>query len=136
MTMKGGCLCGSLRYELTAEPVLTGLCHCLSCQKQGGGAFSVNLALPRSGFRIGGATLKTFHDTGESGQPVQRLFCAACGSSIASLADAIPDLAFIKAGTLDDTSGLAPTMEIWCETAQPWVVLDPERAQAARNPKA
>ena len=135
MSMKGGCLCGSVRYELTVEPVLTGLCHCLSCQKLSGGAFSVNLAVPRAGLRIEGATLKTFHDTGESGQPVQRLFCDRCGSPIASFADTIPELAFVKAGTLDDTSGLAPTMEIWCETAQPWVVIDPARAQAARNPK-
>ena len=29
----------------------------------------------------------------------------------------------IRAGTLDDTSWLKPTMEIYCDSAQPWVQL-------------
>lgn len=33
----------------------------------------------------------------------------------------MPDLVFIKAGTLDDTSTLAPTMEIFCSSTQPWI---------------
>ena len=61
----------------------------------------------------------------ESGQPVQRLFCGNCGSPIVSYSDGLPGVAFIKAGTLEDTSWLKPTMEIWCETAQPWVPIDP-----------
>ena len=45
-----------------------------------------------------------------------------------------PDLAFIKAGTLDDTSWLEPEMEIWCESAQKWVTFDEEnRGQFPRS---
>jgi hypothetical protein len=29
----------------------------------------------------------------------------------------------VKAGTLDDRSGVAPTVEVWCEHQQPWVQL-------------
>ena len=46
----------------------------------------------------------------------------------------MPTLEFIKAGTLDDTSWLQPTMEIWCETAQPWLAADPARQRLPRNP--
>ena len=127
--VKGSCLCGSITFESEAEAVLTGICHCRHCQKQSGGAFSINLAVPRAGLRIAGRTLKTFRDLGDGGQPVQRLFCGNCGSPIVSYSDGLPEIAFIKAGTLEDTSWLKPTMEIWCETAQPWVVIDPSRAR-------
>jgi hypothetical protein len=32
-------------------------------------------------------------------------------------------MSIIKAGTLDDVSWLKPTMEIFCDSAQPWVGL-------------
>jgi hypothetical protein len=134
--VKGSCLCGSITFESEAEPVLTGICHCRHCQKQGGGAFSINVAVPRAGLKIEGRTLKTFRDLGESGQLVQRLFCGKCGSPIVSYSDGLPGVAFIKAGTLEDTSWLKPTMEIWCETAQPWVPVHPLRTRLDRNPPA
>ena len=39
--------------------------------------------------------------------------------------DAMPGLAFVKAGTLNDTSWLKPTVEVWCRSAQPWVAALP-----------
>jgi hypothetical protein len=134
--VKGSCLCGSITFESEAAPVLTGICDCPRCRKQGGGAFSINLAVPRASLRIEGRTLKTFNDLAESGQPVQRLFCGNCGSPIVSYSEGLPGVAFIKAGTLDDTSWIRPTMEIWCETAQPWVPVEPSRTRLDRNPRA
>jgi hypothetical protein len=134
--LDGRCLCGSVRYSCDAEPVVTAICHCPHCQKLSGGPFSLSVAVPRDSLRIEGLTLKTFDDFGESGRPVRRLFCGNCGSPIVSYSDAIPDLAFIKAGTLEDTSWLDPTAEIWCETAQPWVEIDQSRELADRNPPA
>jgi hypothetical protein len=65
---------------------------------------------------------------------VERSFCPACGSPIRSFVAALPDLQFIKAGTLDDTIWLAPTTELWCETAQAWITPDPSRQRLDRNP--
>ena len=115
----GGCLCGKIRYASKAAPVMTALCHCKNCQKQAGTAFSVVVAVPKSALSVTG-TLKTFNDTGSSGKPVRRNFCPDCGSPITTDVEAMPDLVFIKAGTLDDTSTLAPTMEIFCSSTQPW----------------
>jgi hypothetical protein len=66
---------------------------------------------------------KTFHDTGDSGKAVDRRFCPECGSPIVSEVAVMPDIAFIKAGTLDETQWLAPTMEVYCASAQGWVGL-------------
>jgi len=134
ISVKGSCLCGSITFESEAEPAVTGICACRQCQKEGGGAFSINVALPRTGLKIAGRTLKTFRDRGENGQPVHRLFCGKCGSPIVSYSDGLPEVAFIKAGTLEDTSWLKPTMEAWRETAEPWVVIDPARPREERNP--
>jgi hypothetical protein len=30
-TYRGGCLCGAIRYEITAEPMMAGHCQCLDC---------------------------------------------------------------------------------------------------------
>jgi hypothetical protein len=134
MNLNGGCLCESIRYSCDAEPALTAICHCPHCQKQTSSPFSLVVAVPRGTLKIAGQTLKTFDDVGESGLPVQRKFCGTCGSPIVSILDAMPDLEFIKAGTLDDTSWLIPTMEVWCATAQPWVKIDQSRQLMDRNP--
>ena len=128
----GGCLCGKIRYSSNAEPVMTALCHCKNCQKQAGTAFSVIVAVPKPTLSITG-TLKSFTDKGESGKPVHRNFCPECGSPITTVVDAMPDLVFIKTGTLDDTSKLKPTMEIFCSSAQPWMVERNKTQKFARS---
>ena len=60
--VKGGCLCGSIRYESADHPALIAACHCTHCQKQSGGAFSVNLVMPLAGVKLTGSTLATFND--------------------------------------------------------------------------
>jgi hypothetical protein len=120
--MTGSCLCGQVRYSADAEPIFTAVCHCRNCQKQAGTAFTVVVAIPKAALTVTGRT-KTFHDTGGSGNPVYRHFCPECGSPIVSDVAVMPDIRFIKAGTLDDTQWLSPSMELFCASAQPWVGL-------------
>lgn len=128
----GGCLCGQVRYTL-GQVATTAVCHCRDCQKQTGTSFSVVMAVPRTAFSSDG-TLATYTTTGESGGKVQRHFCARCGSPIYSAAEAAPDVFFVKAGTLDETSSLAPQAEFWCDTAQPWLERRAELPRIPRNP--
>ena len=87
-----------------------------------GTAFSVDVGVPKSTISIKGQ-LKTFHDTGDSGQPVERNFCPECGSPIFSDVAVMPELSFIKAHTLDDTSWLDPKMHVYCDSK---AALDPD----------
>jgi len=130
----GGCLCGQVRYSANTEPVFTGICHCHNCQKQAGTAFSIVVAVPKQAFSVQG-TSKTYGDKGDSGKAVLRRFCPDCGSPIISDAEALPDVAIIKAGTLDDTSWLKPTMEIFCDSAQPWVQLGGDMQRFPKMPQ-
>jgi len=116
----GGCLCGNIRYSFTGEPVMTAICHCRHCQKQGGSAFSVVCAVPVAAYQQSGAT-RVFEDVGDSGLPLARHFCPDCGSPIVSIAKALSDFTIIKAGTLDNPSQFAPMLEVYCDHSLSWV---------------
>ena len=122
MKIEGGCLCGKVRYSADTEPAFVGVCHCTNCQKETGTAFNVVVAIPQPELSLQGS-LKTFRARGDSGKEVHRQFCPECGSTITSAPDALPDAAIIRAGTLDDRSWVKPVMEIFCDSAQPWVSL-------------
>ena len=132
--IEGGCLCGAVRYTCDAEPALTAICHCKHCQKQAGTVFSTLVGVPRASLKMSGKPLKTYRDTGDSGQPVLRQFCEDCGSPIISDVAVMPDLLFIKAGTLDDATWLTPQVEIWTDRKASWVSFDGEIAGFPGNP--
>lgn len=120
-TRSGGCLCGAVRYEVDWPLLATVVCHCRNCQKQAGSALSVVGVLRRGGLRITG-DLTTYQDQGSSGQPVFRKFCGTCGSPVVTdTQDAeAQGMIFIKAGTLDETADLLPTLHYWKSSAQGW----------------
>lgn len=120
MSMGGGCLCGQVRYDVRAEPLMTAACHCRHCQRQSGSAFSVVCVVPSDAFTLHGQT-RIFADVGDSGQSVERHFCPDCGSPILSLAAALPGMTIIKAGTLDSFPRHVPTAEAYCDHRLPWL---------------
>jgi hypothetical protein len=136
--LDGSCLCGGVTYACDADPVFVANCHCTDCQKQTGSAFSTVVGVPRSSLHVEGATLSSFTTVGtDTGQPAERQFCSGCGSPIATLSQAIPELALIKAGTLTDRSLVAPRAEVWCDSAQPWVATgEAGRVALGRGPSA
>jgi hypothetical protein len=48
----GGCLCGAVRYECSADPFFMGNCHCRDCQKASGGAYEPDIGLPAAALKI------------------------------------------------------------------------------------
>jgi hypothetical protein len=84
----------------------------------------VNLIAHESQLAVSGE-LSTFEDRGEHGDAVYvlRRFCGSCGSPIVSVLTGANGIIAVKAGTLDDKTQVAPTVEAWCEQRQPWVQL-------------
>ena len=117
----GRCLCGSVTYSADADPVIQGVCHCADCQRQTGSPFTVFVGVPRAALAVEGNTLSSFTTTGEDhGGETERNFCSACGAPLFSISPLAPELALIKAGSLDDASWLEPAWEAWTSSAQPW----------------
>ncbi len=121
----GSCACGRVTYTINADPVFAGVCHCTTCQKRTGSAFGVVIGLPTAAVTISGPT-KTFDGIADSGKATHRTFCPECGSPIAWAVDVMPDMVMISVGTLDDPSWVKPAMQIYCDSAQPWVSLGGE----------
>ena len=130
----GGCLCGNVRYRSDAEPVMTAVCHCSHCQKQTSSSFSILVGVPKGTLHIEGEPLAAYETQGESGQPIIRKFCPNCGSPVVSDVTVTPDLVWIKAGTLDDTSWLQPQVHWWRDSAQPWVKINDATPTFEGNP--
>ncbi|BEV00268.1 GFA family protein [Novosphingobium olei] len=118
----GGCLCGAIRYTIAIDPPIQAVCHCKNCQKQAGSAYSMLVGVPQSAIAITGEP-KVYMDKGDSGASVTRQFCGTCGSPLFSLVESAPGLVFVKAGTLDDTTGFKPSAQFWTKSRQDWVDL-------------
>ena len=116
--MNGGCVCGQVRYSANVDPIFSAVCHCKTCQKQTGTAFRVVVAVPRPAVSIEGSP-HTYIRIGDSGQQVVNRFCPHCGSTVVIEPAALNDTAILPAGTLDDPSWVRPSMEIYCDNAQP-----------------
>ena len=123
--MTGRCLCGQVHYAGDTEPVVMMACHCKTCQRHSGTAFSTLVAVPRDAVSITG-DLKTYTEPGGvSGEPLHRRFCPNCGSPVILEREGSPRI-LLLAGTLDDTSFVKPSVNIFCESAQSWVPMSPE----------
>jgi hypothetical protein len=130
----GGCLCGQVRYSGNAEPMFAGVCHCKNCQKESGSAFNIVIAVPQAALSIQGP-VKAYTQKGDSGQDVVRRLCPNCGSTITSEPAVMQGASILRIGTLDDPSWVKPTMEIYCDSKQPWVALGGGLQSFAKMPQ-
>jgi hypothetical protein len=129
----GACLCGKIRYSANADPLFMGVCHCKDCQRATGSPFEAAIAVPEASLTMQG-TPKTFTVKGQSGKNVHRDFCPDCGSTIMTRPDNMPGVVLLTTGPLDDASQFKPEMQIFCDSAQPWVKLGGEMTQFPRMP--
>jgi hypothetical protein len=120
----GGCLCGAVRYVVSAQP-LPGrkfLCSCDDCQRYTGTAFLIGMAFPPESIEVTGEMATFTMPGGQSGEPMHRRFCRRCGSPIL-LESADSERKAIMAGTLDDKSVFEPEICVFGESAPSWVIL-------------
>ncbi len=133
MTMRTGrCLCGQVAYTLKNEPRVMAVCHCTHCRRQSGSVFSTNVMVAETDYDQSGET-RVYQDVGDSGEPVWRHFCGACGSPILSKVAVMPGMLIVKAGTLDDWSGLTPAVEVYGDHAAAWVTPLPNARRFAQG---
>jgi len=116
------CLCGKVTYTASADPIFMGVCHCKDCQRATGSAFEAVVAVPDGAANVSG-TLKVVSVKGESGNSIHRSFCPDCGSTMMTRADVMPGVLMLTTGPMNDTSAFKPAMQIYCDSAQPWVAL-------------
>jgi hypothetical protein len=120
--LTGSCLCGAVAYEVDAEVKRIVHCHCQTCRKTHGTAFSSVTAVPRDKFRwTRGAELL---DAIESSPGKFRRFCSKCGSHIQADRPNQP-VVLLRLGCLDTRLGEVAQVHIWRSDAADWY--DPTR---------
>ena len=118
----GGCQCGALRYEVTEAPQMVYTCHCTDCQRLTSSASSMAIVVADGAFRLTRGEPRPLQKTADSGRVNTVWICQQCGSWICGAPT--PGSALrVRAGTLDDTSWLRPTVHFWTRSKQPWVAL-------------
>lgn len=132
-TLTGGCLCGAIRYTVNAPLTNVVACHCTHCRKISGAGSSHNAIVPTSAVTFTAGKAKRYQDTADSGNLLFRHFCGECGSSLFSQREKTPEMMVLKVGTLDDASGLKLVMNIWTDSALPWMHIDPAIDHHAKN---
>ena len=125
-TVTGGCLCRKIRYEIS-QPVQNIIaCHCTNCQKSSGSGMSHNTVIPSNAFKLTAGQPKVFTDTANSGNKLYRAFCGDCGSPIYRQREKMPEMMVVKVGTLDDSNSMKHAMNIWTNSARPWINMSPD----------
>jgi hypothetical protein len=128
----GGCVCGAIRYEVTAEPMMMFNCHCRDCQRTTGSAFSPVVYVPAKAFKITKGKAHYYSTTSEMVGHNKRGFCPECGSRL--FGGETDEGQAILASSLDDPSLFKPQVNMWISDAQPWDHLDPKLPRFEKYP--
>ena len=70
----------------------------------------------------------------KNGNQLIRHYCGGCGTTLWMSSAAVPGVAALKAGTLEDTANLRPIAHVWTRSAQPWVAFDDGAAVYEQQP--
>ena len=126
-TLDGGCVCGALRYRMTAEPMMVHCCHCSWCQRETGSAFAINAMVEADRVELlaGQPELVEVPSASGKGQTIAR--CPVCRVALwSTYAGAGEAVRFIRVGTLDEPARVPPQIHIFTSTKQPWVAIPPD----------
>ena len=115
--LTGSCLCGGAAYEVDAAPGPIEHCHCRTCRKAHGAAFSTVMPIPRDRFywTRGDEQLGTC----ESSSGKFRRFCTKCGSQIFAERPGRPNV-LLRPGCLDAPITKTSPIHIWRPHGASW----------------
>ncbi len=116
----GGCLCGAVRYQISAPAIDVTYCHCRMCQRFTGGLIVAGAQFPIEAFRFTQGDPKYYR----SSPIAERGFCADCGSSLIyrALEKAKgSDWSWVVLANLDNPENFAPAWHLGIESQIPWL---------------
>ena len=118
------CTCGQLRIEVQDEPLGTGLCHCLACQRRTGSVFAA-LAAFAAPYKVSGTATEYVH-TGDKGSKFRFRFCPICGSNVFHTEEGGTDGSVqVAVGAFADPSFPPPQDSVYDKRKHAWVQLPP-----------
>jgi hypothetical protein len=114
--LEGGCLCGAVRYRLTAAPVAALYCHCRMCQRAHGAPAIAWLAVPFAAFELTEGSPTAYR----SSDHAFRHFCGSCGTPLLCHEADSPKYMDVSIASLDTPEAVPPTSHIWTDSRVAW----------------
>ena len=125
----GGCLCGTVRYRVTSDPIRVVHCHCRFCQRSTGGAGALEAFFPAESVSIAFGEPSTYaHRSQGSGKLLELLFCSKCGTKILATMERYPGIVAALVGTFDDPEWFEPVQDrryVFLSSARSGTVIPP-----------
>jgi hypothetical protein len=116
--LTGGCMCGGVRFELTAPPEFASYCHCTRCQRRTGTAAAISARpVPGSLDVTDGAELIAWYTPADG---FEKAFCSNCGSALFSRNPRDHDQMAVRMGAFDGDPGVRPSFHQFVAYAAPW----------------
>ena len=118
LPLRGSCLCGGVRFEVTEPFVSAGYCHCMRCQRRTGTAASASARVAPGSLRIlAGKELVADYRPPDG---FVKCFCSACGGALWSRHPEDPEVISVRLGTIDGDPGIRPQHRTYVAYAAPW----------------
>jgi hypothetical protein len=114
--LTGACLCGAVRYRCGEPGRPATFCHCTSCRRAAGAHAVAWFTVPGASFAFTRGQPATFR----SSPPVERAFCARCGTQLTYRHQSWPGEVDVTVGSLDEPDRIAPAAHIWMQDAAAW----------------
>ncbi len=125
LPITGGCVCGAVRYECSAAPLMMLKCHCRDCQQISGGPYAPAVIFPIKVFKVIKGVIQHYGTPSLGGGHNLRGFCAQCGSRLTGAENPERGIIGVVASSLDDPGIFKPQMDIFVSDAQHWDLMDP-----------
>ena len=120
----GGCACGAIRYEISAEPMFMNDCQCRDCQHKSGTGHGSYLTFPRAGREAHRRGDALGHRRRQRQREDARLLPHLRLAGLLTFS-AMPDLFTVHAASLDDPSRYKPQVVTYAVRGHAWDHLDP-----------
>jgi hypothetical protein len=114
LPVAGGCLCGAIRYQISAEPRSADYCHCRMCRRAAGAPVVARLIVANGAFAWTTGATTVYR----SSPNAERFFCPKCGTQLA-LRDE-PDYLDVTLASLDTPEAARPRYHIWTASRIGW----------------
>jgi adenylate cyclase len=121
----GRCLCGEVRFEISAPAVSANFCHCRMCQRFTGGPMAAVAHFPREAIRFTRGEPKFYRGDPKfykSSPIAERGFCGNCGAGLIyrGLTAQWSDWIVVHVSSLDNPEDFPPTWHLGVESQMPW----------------
>ncbi len=126
----GSCLCGAVKFNVTACSIDIYKCHCSKCRKNFGGASSAATFVDETNFSWlqGEDSLSRY----ELSPTYSKQFCTTCGSIVPARIPGHSSF-WVPAGLFDDDPGVPLSRHIYVDSKAEWEVLDDQLEQLSEG---